>query len=432
MTVTKSDILSVAKSVTKEWTRQRKAEERGSRSRTSRQYVYSDRVNFTDVADKILPAAYEHASGGGMLPVAKRQFYYACRKQFQEETGRQITANYFSQTLLVQYMNRNPEAAAGWKVVADPRGNLTIPNAGHGVRVPIGTLDIGNHLREAEHTIDPFGDGKQLPVEWPSLAAGVRYRDLFYVEKEGFDSLFQQQRIAERFNLAIASGKGQSTAAMRYLADMTCPAGSGRRLLILHDFDKAGFQIAARLTTNGNWAYEKDLVKYDFQNEIEVIDLGLRLADIEKYDLFWAAEDACKRTHKCKCFKCQPINQEEYGITDEEYKFLASGKRVEINALTSPQLSDFLDTKFTDLRCNAPLIPDDDTLADAYRRAMTIARINLAIEDIRAEAINSCESTTPPKSLRQQLKSAMEGTQTPWDTALYTMALTKVNRTEDD
>ena len=65
MSIDASDILSVAKSVTKEWTKQRKAEERGSRTRYSRQYVYSDRVTFTEVAPKILPGAYDHASGGG-------------------------------------------------------------------------------------------------------------------------------------------------------------------------------------------------------------------------------------------------------------------------------------------------------------------------------------------------------------------------------
>ena len=47
-------ILKVTKDVTKEWTKQRKAEERGSRNRYSRAYVYSDRVNFTEVVDELL------------------------------------------------------------------------------------------------------------------------------------------------------------------------------------------------------------------------------------------------------------------------------------------------------------------------------------------------------------------------------------------
>ena len=75
-----SDIMGVVKKTTKKYTKQRKSEERGRRTRASRAYMYSDRVNFTDVAYRILPAAYEHASGGGVHPVAKRQLYYASRQ----------------------------------------------------------------------------------------------------------------------------------------------------------------------------------------------------------------------------------------------------------------------------------------------------------------------------------------------------------------
>src|SRR5262245_26177275 len=69
------EILGITEKVTKEWTKQRKAEERGRRSRSSREYVYSERVYFTEVAAQILPPAYAHASGGGKYSVAKRQLY---------------------------------------------------------------------------------------------------------------------------------------------------------------------------------------------------------------------------------------------------------------------------------------------------------------------------------------------------------------------
>lgn len=97
-------------------------------------YIYSHRVNFTDVARKILPAAYQHASGNGRYTVDKRQLYYAARDEFQKATGREIKADYFSQTLLVKYMNQNPEETANWKITASPRGTLTIPNTGYDKR----------------------------------------------------------------------------------------------------------------------------------------------------------------------------------------------------------------------------------------------------------------------------------------------------------
>ena len=429
MTINAADILSVTKSVTKKWEKQRKAEERGRRSRSERQYVYSDRVNFTDVAHKILPDAYEHASGGGRYPVAKRQFYYAARQAFKDKTGRDITANYFSQQLLVQYMNRHRETRS-WRVVADPRGKLTIPNAGHAVRVPIGTLAIDQHLQSAAEPAARIRDiDATLPTEYPRLTAGIRYRDLLYIEKEGFDPLFEQKRIAERFNLAIASGKGQSTAAMRHLADMTCAVGSGCRLLGLHDFDKAGFQIAKRLTTNGEWAYAQDLVKYEFRHRIEYVDLGLRLEDVQKFDLFRHEEDSCKHNGNCTCFKCAPLDPDEYEITDAEYKYLKTGKRVEINALTSPQLVELLEDKLEAAGCDKPLIPADDVLADAYRRAMVVASINHQIESIFDDVVEQYGDMQVPKTLREMVAKAIRDSEkesTPWDAALYGMALAKV------
>ncbi len=101
-------------------------------------YIYSDRVDFTEVAQGILPEGYAHASGNGQYTVDKRQFYYAVRDQFLEKTGREITADYFSQTLLVKYMNQNPEETSHWKITASPRGTLSIANTGYDLASPAG------------------------------------------------------------------------------------------------------------------------------------------------------------------------------------------------------------------------------------------------------------------------------------------------------
>jgi hypothetical protein len=83
------DFKSATRSVTKKWKTVRKREERSSRARFSRQeYVYSSRINFTDVAAKIIPAAYMKASGGGKLPAMARQIFYAARGPMEEATDR--------------------------------------------------------------------------------------------------------------------------------------------------------------------------------------------------------------------------------------------------------------------------------------------------------------------------------------------------------
>src|SRR6266481_2794012 len=205
-----SAIQAVTRKVTKEWTRQRRSEERNRRSRSSREYLYSDRVNFSDVAHEILPSGYAHASGNGLYTVDKRQFYYAVRDDFLERTGREITADYFSQTLLVKYLNRHPDETADWKITASPRGTLSIPNTGYDLRIPCGTVAIEEHLRKAAETFDLFDINAKLPVEWPSLAEGQRYQGVLYIEKEGFEPQLREAKIAQRFDIAIISCKGQS------------------------------------------------------------------------------------------------------------------------------------------------------------------------------------------------------------------------------
>jgi hypothetical protein len=408
MTISGSDILAVTRSVTKEWTKQRKAEERNARARFSREYIYSDRVNFTEVVDEILPPAYAFASGGGQYSVSKRQLYYACREEFKNYTGRELEYDYFAQTLLVQYLNRNSDL--GWRITADPRGTLTIPGADHTTRIPVGTVQIDNHLSTARVSPDPYeeAEGEQFETEWPSLAAGHRYQAVLYIEKEGFGPLLEEARIAERFDLAIMSCKGQSVVAARRFVDEVCAAGGGVPLLVVHDFDKAGFEISQRLTTVSEWAEVYDRVAYEFQNDIDVTDLGLRLADVDQYQLHGKAERCAFKGH----FAGDSI------ATKEEQAFLRSGQRVELNALSSPQFVEWLEAKLKQHLPNR-LIPDDDVLADAYRRALAIAAINRAIDGAREEAVEEARAAAVPASLRRQLKKAMKDSPGAWDKVLY-------------
>jgi hypothetical protein len=408
MSITATDILEVTRKVTKEWTKQRKAEERGRCSRQSREYVYSDRVNFTDVADAILPGAYDHASGGGRYTVPRRTLFYACREEFKNRTGRPMLWTYFSSKLLVQYMNRHPDTA-NWKVTADPRGTLTIPNCGHDERIPCGTIQIDNHLRKEFRKEDPFDIDAELDTERPSVAHGQRYQAVLYIEKEGFEPLLEEARIGERFDLAIISCKGHSVVAARKYADHVCRMNGGVPLFIWHDMDKSGFEIALRLTSVSDWAEEYDLVRYRFQNEINVTDLGLRLVDAQRYGL---ASETCEFSG---------YFEDDSICTELEKAFLRSGRRIELNAFTTPQFLECLEEKLAE-RLPERLIPKDEVVEDAFRRALAVAKINKAIADARENAIGDARSASVPANMRQRLRRMMNENPQAWDRALYAMA----------
>jgi hypothetical protein len=417
--ITAKDIFEVTRGVTKEWTKQRKAEERSSRAIWARGYIYSDRVNFTDVAGPILHAGYAHASGDGKYTVDKRQFYYAVRDQFLEKTGREIRAGYFSQNLLVKYMNQHPERTAPWKITASPRGTLTIPNAGpnRDVRIPCGTTAIAEYLKAAAKC-DPLAGVKDFAVNvtWPSLAEGQRYQAVLYIEKEGFDPQLREARIADRFDVAIISCKGQSVTAARMFVDQVCRVNGGVPLFVAHDFDKYGFEIAQRLTTISDEMLEKDLQKYEFQNAIDVTDLGLRLADVQKYDL--KSERHRFRGH----FPGDTI------ATPEDQEFLRSNRRVELNAFTAPQFIEWVENGLRAHGCKERLIPDDRVLDGAFRRAWANAILNQAIAAARKEALKSAKAARVPRSLRRQLKKKLNDQSEAWDRVLYDLVESMVSK----
>ncbi len=131
--------------------------------------------------------------------------------------------------------------------------------------------------------------------------------------------LFEEVKLAARYDVAIMSTKGMSVTASRKLVDDLCGAHD-IPLLVLHDFDKAGFSIIGTL--------HRDTRRYTFSNKIRVIDLGLRLEDIDGLE----TEDVyIQSPHSARC------NLRENGATDEEIEFLLD-QRVELNAFASDEL----------------------------------------------------------------------------------------------
>ncbi len=115
--------------------------------------------------------------------------------------------------------------------------------------------------------------------------------------------------------------------------DHVCRKLGSVQLFVAHDFDKSGFEISQRLTTVSDHARDNDLVKYEFLNEINVTDLGLRLEDVEHYGL---------RSEKVR-FKGNFASDSI--ATAKEQEFLRSRRRVELNAFTAPQFIEWIERK---------------------------------------------------------------------------------------
>jgi hypothetical protein len=338
-----NDIIGNLEDCLKKWTKQRKAEERHESARWRRLDALTKARTWKvrHAAWKVMEKAYMKASSNNTLPAEARQIMYAARKDIQELTEKTLDDQYFTQTLLPDYLE---EHDVDWDVVFDDRGHFTEPHTDY--TIGLGTVAVREYLKDVHKIalIQPKFNGGAVKTRGPDGC----YKAILFIEKEGFLPLFEKVHLAERFDIAIMSTKGNSVTAARKLADEIC-GKYDIPLFLLHDFDKSGFSIAA--------GFQRDGRRYRFKNNIKVIDLGFRMADIEGLPSEKHSDEGSP--------EARARNLRKNGATEEEVRFLLD-KRVELNAMTSAQLVAFVERKLTEHGIKK-LVPDKNKLTEAYR-----------------------------------------------------------------
>ena len=353
--------------------------------------------------------AYLKASDNNTLPANARQIMYAARPLILQKTVDKIWKNdsYFTQGLLPDYIEMHSEETANWDVVYDARGHLTEPHVKESLG--LGTLNVRDYIHKwgneisSEIDADDFSAGDFYPTKGPLN----RYKYALFIEKEGFDALLEKSEIAKKYDLAIFSSKGMSTTATRMLVEAL--SNRGVTILVAHDFDKSGLGIVHNLY--------HDTRRYTFAKEPNVIDLGLRLDDVQELGL--ATEPVDYQQHK------NPADiLYEYGASKDEVDFLVArragwkgwtGKRVELNALTARQFISWLSDKL-DKHGIKKVVPDAETLKLAFARAEKVFKIKQALEEICKE---DSDKLKVPKNLKQRVEAEFAKTPTvSWDIAL--------------
>jgi len=362
------DVIRAVELVTRKWAKQRKREERDARSRGRRRDALRRRttIDVKTAAYQVMEDAYQHAAGTTGVAEA-RQVMYAARTRILEITGKnKLNDSYFTQVLLPDYIAENPETTADWDVVYGARGNFFEPHTSRSV--PLGTMAVREYLAK----IQANGSKRSLVQPSFSLGHGIftfgpldRISAVLFIEKEGFFPLFAKVRLPERYDLALMSSKGVSNTSTRKLIDEL--AGYARRLerrlplLVLHDFDAQGFSILGTFTRN--------MRRYSYVNELEVIDFGLRFEDVDALGLL--SEPAT-----CKQKRERLI---ENGATEREAEFLNANRRVELNSMTSDQMIVWIETKLVRFGITK-VIPDNDVILHAARQISAEHRLQMAID----------------------------------------------------
>jgi hypothetical protein len=347
-------------SATDKWRKQREAEYRHHAAIAKRLEALDrdarrDRLTQKEAAFEVMEEARLKASANGTLPANARQIFYVARPLIAARMGAVINSQYFTQELLPAYLR---EEEPDWSPAYDARGHFAEPHTNRSSG--LGTLDVEDYLDRINR---PRIRSSQLAMA-RVLTRGPegRFSGVLFIEKEGFMALMEEAKIAEKFDLLITSSKGFSVTAARRLIDVLC-GEFGLPLYVLHDFDREGFGIAKTLVTSGD--------RYMFRHKIaRVHDLGLRLADVRAMGL--ADEEVPINKNHDALWRRLRIN----GASMAEIKFLLdgavdgegkikTGRRVELNAMTSDVFVAFVERKLTEAGARK-VMPSAALLRDAY------------------------------------------------------------------
>ena len=408
-----TDIKDAVLSITKDWAKIKRREfrnqEAGERALERMLKASNPKQSIVGIVRENMAEVYAKVSGDNTLPAGARQLMYAMRSiVLAELPDENFDDQYFTKDMLPEYLQQHPEETADWDVVFDARGHLVEPHTDR--EIPLGTLAVREYLGSF---IDVCADLDKEPpavkTVYDTSGPANRFLNVLFVEKEGFLPLLAATRIAERFDLAIMSTKGMSSTAARTLMERM----EGVRFLVLHDFDKAGFSIVGTLRRS-TW-------RYQFKRPPEVIDLGLRLADVKAEKL--EGEPVTLKG------KDPETNLRLNGATDEEIAYLTGdgsgdGQRVELNAMTSPQFVAWLERKLKEHGVTK-MIPDEQVLILAFRQAHLAHRINREMKRLFEAMRKEAESVAVPNGLARRVKCALkQNPERAWDAVISDFAAT--------
>ena len=173
---------------------------------------------------------------------------------------------------------------------------------------------------------------------------------------------------------------------------------------MLHDCDKAGFSIAS--------LFSRDTRRYQFESQIKVIDLGLRLTDVHQERLLASAEAVFDKGSP----ELRSANLRENGATDAEVDFLLD-RRVELYALPSDRLVRFIERKLV-AHGVRKIVPGRRLLQQTYRALVHAERARPLVKKALAKAAKGPVIAVPADLQERVAAFLKKNRRHPWDVAV--------------
>jgi DNA topoisomerase 6 subunit A-like protein len=301
-----------------------KRQERAARAPRKTYYAPIPKTYIKEIVFEVLPQAMRNAGTN----FSARDLYYATRalayNHNEWDDDKRLEYSYFSQGLLTEYQEEHGLILGLWR---DARGHLQEPHTGKSIG--LGTIEVSNY-EFPEYTFDK----------------------ILYVEKEGELPKLQAAKLGERYDMAICSGKGQPTEAVR---NLFARAEHGNyQLFVFHDADLDGYDIARVM------AEETRRMRGYF---VDVVDIGLTVEDALEMGL---ASEPFRRQKNISWELSMRLSHvaSEY-LCQRGFGRGMSGERFELNAiLPDTRRVEYIERKLEESGVRGKVIPPDEALAE--------------------------------------------------------------------
>ena len=256
------------------------------------------------------------------------------RAAIQQYTTEELTYNYFSQNLLIQFWQekgRNP------LIYNDPRGVLYAPHSEDVLQ--FGTFEVDQYIFP-EH----------------------EYNKILYLEKKGLWHTIKASGLHKKYDMAVIAGEGYASEAVRVLLEKA-QAGQDYTIFVLHDADPDGYNIARTIS---------EKTKRMPDHNIEVIDLGLTVHDAIEMEL--SSETFTRKKELASDLKLNAIELDyfrgELKETGTKKNWVC--KRIELNAMSAGQLVAYIDAGISraigERNLEKKVVPPEAVLSDTAGR----------------------------------------------------------------
>ena len=356
----------------------------------AKKYIKYDEKSISqkDVILSNIDEAIIKASGESKYRFSQRQLYYAIRPYVISQAEKELEYNNFCK-VITDYEFKNGDIKLMYR---DNRGTLYHPHIGEDI--PVGTISVENYNRP----------------KWI-------FNKVLYIEKEGFFNILKDNKIPEKYDMALLTSKGYASRAVKDLLD-TIGEDSEEEITIfcVHDADASGTKIYDTLQNE---------TKARQGRKVKIINLGL---EPEEAILMELEVEKVEKSSKKKAVA---------DYVKPKWQEWLQCNRVELNAMSTPQFIEWLEIKIQKYD-KGKVVPPNEVLEnklDESRESELRKKISAKIleENNYGEKVESAllkvKSESDISNIRNLIESELNIIPTTtWNKVIDTIAIKNVQK----